>query len=349
MNLPQSSKRRQPRGAFTLVELLVVISIILVLMSLLVAGVMKAGALGKRTSNTNDIQQLNAAVVNVMQQYNLTYIPSRIFIDEDLTQYANPTSNYAKSVPAQLRIDSQTFLARMFPKLNFTGTNPSAPTKIDWNGDGTAGDQEVILEGDQCLVFFVGGIPTSTGGVPGVTGFSTNPTDPAWHVANPGAAVRGPFYEFRGDRLYEPRGQGTQFWSYKDAYGVMPYIYFSNYGKRNQYWYGYANYGGNSDVNSLPSITIFPYAEAFQSSSPSYPLLRFQKPDGFQIISAGADKQLGPGSYLDPSSNVLLWNANNGFYWQPASASATAPPGVPDAGNDDQTNFTGLLLGDAGS
>src|SRR5262245_19033509 len=73
---------------------------------------------------------------------------------------------------------------------------------IDWNGNGGIdapnGGGDVILEGDQCLVFFLGGIPDNLSAVPNCRGFSTNP-------ANPAAATSdriGPFYEgFTAGRL----------------------------------------------------------------------------------------------------------------------------------------------------
>ena len=57
---------------------------------------------------------------------------------------------------------------------------------IDWSGGlgmpppDASGLSYVVLEGDQCLVFFLGGIPTTgDGSTPGALGFASSPGEPA--------------------------------------------------------------------------------------------------------------------------------------------------------------------------
>ena len=366
---PVRRECRRPRAGFTLVELMVVLGIILVLMGLLIAGVMKATTLGKRTSNMSDIQQLNSAVVNFMQQFNVKYIPSRIYLSEDLSQYHNSNATCMMNgtsypVPAEVISESKTFLQRMFPKLVFPSYPQAAPTGypnptggyVDWNGDGsycysgTTTNEATLLEGDQCLVFFLGGIPArASTGAPGVTGFSTNTRDPSWHVAKGGGIIT-PFFGFKSGRLADRTG-GQGYYSYLDAYGQQPYLYFSNYGNL----YGYNRYtavsrmptaGGlannTSDYNVVINGTLtsyFPYAEAVQATG----AYRYLKANGFQIISAGEDRQFGPGT--NPTwSSLLFWNDAKGFYGSNGTVGRAT-----DQANEDQASFSGVRLGDAGT
>src|SRR5207247_2502159 len=120
------------------------------------------------------------------------YIPSRFWLAERLNDYdlrINPNTGQPVN---PLAVESLAYLQRLWPQLTAPGApwalinpatnqryNPSVPVPdfIDWNGNGNA-DGPVILEGDQCLVFFLGGIPIQ--GTPaGVLGFSTDPRDPS--------------------------------------------------------------------------------------------------------------------------------------------------------------------------
>ena len=48
----------------------------------------------------------------------------------------------------------------------------------DFNGNGVHGTQPYILQGHECLVFFLGGIPLQTASGYGMTGFGKDPTNP---------------------------------------------------------------------------------------------------------------------------------------------------------------------------
>ena len=70
-------------------------------------------------------------------------------------------------------------------------------TGIDWI-PGQPGP--VTLEGHQCLVFFLGGIPVAqANGSYAATGFTRNPQDPAGVLANRSAST----FEFKNNRLRE--------------------------------------------------------------------------------------------------------------------------------------------------
>jgi hypothetical protein len=177
----------------------------------------------------------------------------------------------------------------------------------------------VVLEGDQCLVFFLGGIG-------GTHGFSTNGANPAQNPnanPNPNPALAwgdrvAPFYEFNPSRLMDPklvvptRPSSPAFPVYIDPYRKMPFEYFSSYKQRN----GYGRYSatfGNSDCSLVPNGA---YNDG--ATPPNY-----YDPEGFQIISAGRDKLFGPGGA-----------------WTQVTAST-----MPQAGRDDLTNFYDKLMG----
>ena len=110
---------------------------------------------------------------------------------------------------------------------------PSLAYPVDWSG-GTGGkNTDWILDGDQCLVFFLGGIPSASPA--GVTS-STNPTAA---VAQGGARIPS-FFAFQTNRLVRaPARRRSPFFSYIDAYGTPTkpsvYAYFSTLKQANQY------------------------------------------------------------------------------------------------------------------
>jgi general secretion pathway protein G len=86
---------------------------------------------------------------------------------------------------AQLAQRSLVYLRKFFPRVVFStsGTVPTTATRwYDFNGNGGKGpDTPYILEGHQCLVFFLGGIPVENpigSGNFSVTGFGKDPTNP---------------------------------------------------------------------------------------------------------------------------------------------------------------------------
>ncbi|HZT83507.1 MAG TPA: type II secretion system protein [Gemmataceae bacterium] len=290
--------RRTGRPGFTLIELLVVIAIIAVLVALTVPAVQKVRQAAIRAKVANDISQLSNAIGAFESHFNVGPPPSRIKLSEtgnyDLSLNANGQPNN------RLDVDSLAYLKKMFPKMQFP---------VDWNGSGqieapNAGG-DVVLEGDQCLVFFLGGIPTRNPN--GCLGFSTNPRNPA-ALSSPGDRI-GPFYEFKGNRLADLKGNG--FFSYIDAWEKgtpgQPYAYFSSYKAAG----GYNRYG----TSDCPKLGVAPYAESLT------PTVRYYNNQSFQIICAGADGVFGPGGALPPGM------------------------GAPPPGNDDQSNFRQSILG----
>jgi prepilin-type N-terminal cleavage/methylation domain-containing protein len=310
------SQTKPNRQAFTLVELVVVIAIILVLAALLLSAVFKAMTVADELKNTTDIRQLDLAVQAFKSKYNVDYIPSKIFL-------SNVRSDYPTSPPAtqpDLKWDSLLYLQRVWPRLNF-----SATPAISWSPSSPTAGMPATLEGNQCLVFFLGGIPSidSSTGLFKCSGFSNDPTNPTNLAATTGTIP--PFYTFAAERLDlagGPNAAGTTFsktasvfFDYIDTYGKTPYAYFSCYKTAN----GYGRYG-SSDCLLLGGASFVPYGVAGA----------FQNPNTHQIISAGRDKTFGLFALTSPP-------------WTPASASDAYPPG--SVGADDQANFSNRPLG----
>jgi hypothetical protein len=324
---------------------MVVILIISILSALLVVAVVKGIGVAKRTRNRTEITQLAQAVDMFKAFYKVDYIPSRLYLSE--------TGNYGG-----IAAESQAYLLRLWPKLG---------NSVDWNGNGIAGEAPAAggdfwLEGDQILVFFLGGIPArdSVTNAISCTGFSMNPADPTAHTRAAGLAtpVRPPFYEFDSSRLvflphvaFSPFGAMP---SYLDTYGLSdgkgtaipgsrPYLYFSSYQSRN----GYNRYISTltSDCNPVIPGTktaqpVWPYAQGVR---------QYLNPTGFQIISAGVDQKFGSGT-RDPVTTPGV-----GPFWTPAGAAnsgaldmfiqAGSSLNLSGAGADDQANFYDGLLG----
>jgi type II secretory pathway pseudopilin PulG len=391
--LPALTQPGSPRPGFTLVELLVVIAIIIVLAGLLLVAAGPALNQPQEAGTRTDIAQLSAAIEAFQTKFHVGYIPSRIILCKFYSSYINPATGQPWTPMHQDSID---YLTRLFPRI----TTPGAvwgTTGIDWSGDGVMQDPPIAisvfntatgngtmvncfgfeLEGEQCLPFFLGGIPQAN--LDGITftatGFSSNGSNPA----QSGGDRIPPMFEFKSNRLihWTPPGQppgwdGTApgFPSYIDGYGQTPYAYFSSSrtsdGKANGY-NRYVNYSNpylqlwpartscgpvTTDCQALPfakgkpvdtnNLGAWPYAQSMGSAGgPQY-----MNPRTFQIISAGKDLYFGQGTvictYPGGPPGSLYWSGLP--LWSPASAPAMNAPGEL-GGGDDIANFHDRLLG----
>jgi prepilin-type N-terminal cleavage/methylation domain-containing protein len=354
------------RRAFTLVELLVVILILATLIGLLTSAVTRGLGVGKRSRNRSEISQLELAIANFQQRFKVGYLPSRMKLAEVFS-----AANYPNvGVPGSLDADSVQFLTQMFPGIltNTGGTYGGTwTTGIDWNGNGAIDAGAVILEGDQCLVFFLGGIPGPStashalltspptytypvGTPPACLGFSTNPKNPA-DATTPDRI--DPFFEFSSNRLViinvpDPTNPDpvrivpsatvptSYFYSYLDTYGTSDGYGGYVAGAPYAYFSAYKTGNGYNRYYAPAATPPAPYSDCSWLNVWPYKetAARYLLPNKFQIISAGGDLQFGHGSDLNAAAPI---------YWTPAAAGQIYPEGTP--GFDDQCNFTSSLLG----
>lgn len=284
------------RGGFTLVEVVVAVGIVVLLASLLLAVATKALARAAQVQTRSEIAQLDLAVQRFETDMRVNFVPSYLVLYEG--------GAYDLSDPAEAA--SAAYLRRVFGKY-------ASLTAQDWNGDGKMSGR-IVLEGQHCLVFFLGGVPlTSANGVNSCTGFSSNPVNPA----QAGGTRLGPYFEnFDQARLVR---DANGFFVYRhpckparvgDVW--QPYAYFSAYGLQN----GYGNpWGGGK--GDCPSLGLLPYL----SGDPM-----FANPTTHQIVSAGRDNLFGSGGAYDPRGGG---NPKDPLF---------------PAGNDNQSNFARSVL-----
>jgi len=276
-NMTLTHRRNTGRGGYTFVELLVVIAIIAILMGLLVGAAIKVFSGGDKVRVRDELGQLSSDLVIFMQDRKIDIPPPSMLLLREDGDYSAATNG----ANAALARDSHLFLIKMFGNISFAN--------MDWNGNGVIDAGFVILDGPQCLVFFLGGIK-------GNLGFSTNTRNPTDNRQD----RIGPFFKFQPKRLTtDPSG----FPRYNDPWGT-PYAYFSSYNRRNGYEKYYASPGLGTDCPGL-----VPY---YKSTIGNVVLAAYDptqvnhyNPETFQIISAGPDKQFGAGGLWGPGNPAL--------------------------------------------
>ena len=267
------------RAAFTLVELMLAVAIMLVLAAILVAAVYKVLGTTKQVTTAQDIRELQLALESFKGQYGF-YPPSRLKLCAKQSEYGT----------TQLDVDSQAWLTRMFPKITDPNNSPwvnaaVSPGWIQW--DGQYGNppssppvepSPVILEGDQCLTFFLGGIPTplnpptlgasyNASQTYALTGFSQNPYNPAAQRTQQGE-VRISFFDFTS----------------------------------------YANEGRLVVLSTLPPV----------GAPPTYPASTSFSSSGTSFSPAGVNRSLAQPSLLDVYTyKNVPYDKNNLLQWRP--------------------------------
>lgn len=302
---------RHVRPAVTLIEILIVVAIISVLVSLTVAGVARILGKGAEMQAQNEILRMSDGLATFRQEFGVEYIPSRLKIRERHDQ------NTLNSMDALERA-SLNYLSRMFG----SRFNPAGPH--DWTGR-WGGAQNVPpmgqgtppvgtpieLQGQECLVFFLGGIPTPDRAA--MTGFSTSPSSPT----TAGGNRRGPFFEFKSNRLIpsqEDTPNGRVFYGTSGGLMLVYIDPFSNEQKRPYLFFssakaGYSQWGGRYDCE-VPTASgtrqyLLPNGPYFQAAGANNVPLRYHNHDGFQIISAGPDELYGQGGLLRAGQGAL--------------------------------------------
>lgn len=204
-------KRISSRSAFTLVELLIVIAIIMVITAMGLPIIMLTMQTLEESKVSREIKLLDQAC----EQFKATfgrYPPGRIMLCEDMRGYQKAISQHLLHDCLQTdpkHIEALNYLASMsmeYLQSIFPGIDLNAGH--DWNGDGVIDDRQYVLNGSEAMLFFLGGMRYGKGAIDeagsnrsGPFGFNTDKTRPTVKTTS---TRLGPFFEFDESRiLYE--------------------------------------------------------------------------------------------------------------------------------------------------
>ncbi len=287
MNRPRPSQPSFPRRGFTLIEVLVVITILAILVALLVPALGSAQLRARVVQVRTDISALESAIAQFKSDFGSIEPPSGIIFYENANDWTTNANN-----PAVAR--SRSIIRQLWPQYDFG-------TSHDINRDNDMTDT-FDLGGSECLVFFLGGAiavdDTNGNGYRDGTervyhnGFSKNPANPFAVGGN----RQGPFFEFRNDRLIESTFN-PGFFAYRDPWPsqTAPYVYVSSYGGK-----GYRL--GDLGAPPVPGQNQlrYWYLQGATSTSPAWLATKYQ------IISPGPDGQYGIGGPFQPTQPIGL-------------------------------------------
>jgi general secretion pathway protein G len=316
-----------------------------------------------------EINQLAQALASFKAKYG-DYPPSRILLWEN--GYYPDLNGPGSTTPVgpgditfgQLAQRSVAALRKFFPRvvLNTSGGSPFAnnPNRwYDFNGDGVRGtrlpngtvdDKPYILQGHECLVFFLGGIPVRTDSGFGMTGFGKDPTNPFSNSiasdpnygGNPNpmysANRQPPLFEFVSNRLVidplplpYPKFFGLTvpgIPGYVDTLGsaagtggdtINFYAYFSAYGN-NGYDPNDVNFAtdvaGNVvsvEVDAAQQHYAMQYHVAFPTSAATTPPTSVSVPPN-PYTSSFTLLPAGTTTFLNPQSFQIISSGQDGLY-----------------------------------
>lgn len=310
MNSNEMGQRLRRRG-FTLVELLVVMTIIGILMGLITVAVIAARNRARIAQVGVEIQGLSNAINEYQNKFG------------DLPpDFAGVWSTPAPQAPNNARVLARAavvqHISRAFPRLVLSGRT----TDQQWNSlrnlildQRTAYGQSNIalridyLDPSTALTFWLGGMPELddrnqfTGRL---IGFSANPLNPFENNRYSPSRIP-PLFEFDPSRLTKTR---YNWYRYQPGYGgggsTPPYIYFRSpyyLPNGNTPWILEwrrinANAGGETEEmgtvqrRQTAQPAVRPYYNETQSGA-RFTVEKFFNPRTFQIICAGADSNYG--------------------------------------------------------
>jgi prepilin-type N-terminal cleavage/methylation domain-containing protein len=319
--VPQRLSRTEPqrpaRRAFSMIELMVVITIIAILMSLLLVGIRSAMTAARIATVTVEFNNMEKAIADFKAKFG-SEPPSGIALFE-------ATAGWTGASPSTAAVNrSRALIRQIWPDFDFAIAR-------DINGDGDMTDT-ITLNGAECLVFFLGGVNSTnvvdkTGATIGTAGdpitewaplgFSTNPANP---FARGGARL-GPYHDFNIGRLRNRDGatDAEGFPEYIDPLPgqTNPILYASSYGGKGYrdadmqftsqaiydayatpptgFAYYYRRYAG----------TTYPFpADASPNTDTSFRALPAFNEKSCQLISPGVDGEYGWGGVLSTGMEV---------------------------------------------
>lgn len=273
---------QQSRRAFTLIELMIAIVIILILLGLLIPAIGAVRLTAQKSQVRSEIANLEAAITAFKGDFSMDP-PSGIVL------YESGSASWDQR--------SKGLIRQMWPQFDFSANK-------DINGDGDVTDV-IALNAGECLTFFLGGVwEKNANGNYVMFGFSKNPArpflNPGHTAADPGynsaytatnSSRQGPYFEFNNSRFVDTDGDNAP--EYLDSFPSQqkPYIYLSSYDGR-----GYRK----ADLMGTGLTNVYHQGDPSSAPTASDPVF---KPKSYQIISPGIDYQFGTGGNYDPNKN----------------------------------------------
>lgn len=342
--------RREPRAAFTLVELLMVIVIIGILAGVGTAAFIAARGRAINARMSAEIDQLGQGIEKYRQDHG-EYFPNpstaddnnaNVDLDEDEAARKQRIMQHIRKAFPRYLGDYNDF-AYHVGEATFAGgfSGPSRKKDSQYTYRGLNVD---YLDAAEVLVFFLGGLPNQNTETP-LTGFAADPQNP--FQAEQVVSARTPsLFNFDTGRLKDYDQDG--WFEYVPAVDVSsghtpPYVYFDNRTYKKGSHYPYFAMPAKDRVppaalSAMPSLIddwgwAMPYLS--KVGNPTDPSTwAYVEPKGFQIIGAGRD-----GRYSKSGPNTAgAFDRHNDLRFFPDTK------GFATEDNDNVSNFTSSTL-----